>query len=60
MDTRDNARLYQIAHGLILRMPLGVGSNPAWDIHLNFSLPTRSSQPGEARTNEIKHDINPG
>ena len=26
---------------------------------LNFSLPSCSSQLGEARTNEIKHDIHP-
>ena len=39
----------------------GVGSNPAedFDFHFAFSLPSRSSQLGEARTNEIKHDIHP-
>ena len=42
-----------------LRRSAGVGSNPIGDIylHLEFSLPARSLQPGEARTNEIKHDI---
>ena len=36
-----------------------VGSNTTRDLDLYFALSSRTSQLGEARTNEIKHGIYP-